>query len=66
MKKKELELENTILAELAQKLGDSLINTIEKLQKMRSLVESQNKVMSAQNTMIGELRSALDTYKEKK
>jgi len=66
MKKKELEAENKILGELVVKLGDSLINTIEKLQKMRSLVESQNKVMSAQNTMIRELQSALDTYKEKK
>lgn len=65
MKKKELELENKILAELAQQLGNSLIETIKKTQKMHSLIEAQNELIGAQNKMIGELRSGLNVQEDK-
>lgn len=61
MKKKELELENEILTELAQQLGDSLIVAIGKAQELRSLAKSQNKLIAAQNKLIGELRSELNS-----
>ena len=61
MKKKELELENKIVSELAQHLADGMIKAIQNLQKMRLLVKAQNELIAAQNKLIGELRSDKNT-----
>lgn len=66
MKKKELLQENEMLTELAQQLGDSLIEAIKKIQELRSLAESQNKLIASQNKLIRKLRSELNPQEASK